>query len=509
MPPLFERAPAVSLRGLFPQARFLGGADIEVSSCATDAATCQPGDLYVALADSERDGHEDVVEAVRRGAAGVLAERLIVSPVPTCLVGDTRVAHGQLCHALSGNPGRELRLAGIAGTHGKTVTSHFLASILRQCDLGVGVISSFASVAPLAPSAEDATPAAPQLADSLRRMTLSGQSHAIIELSAAGLATRRAAGLGLDAAILTNIRRDPSDAANSMVRHRRVQARLFEQLNPNGFAVLNVDDAASQPLLEKLKHPVFTIGMRNDAELSARILDRQSFEQTFLLEAGPEALPVRTAMIGDHHIYNCLAAAAVALTWGVDLDTIVRGLEAVTKLPGRLERLDCGQPFNVYVDAAKAPDSLTAALKTVRQITRGRVICVIGAEGERCSGLRPQLGRVVERLAHVRVLTSDNPRHEAPLETIHGLLDGFHRPQDALVRPDRLAAIEWALDQARPGDSVVIAGKGETKVQEIDGQRLAWDDRRIARDWLYAAARADSQAGSHPPAGIPKLKIFG
>lgn len=509
MPSLFERAPAVSLRGLFPQARFLGGADIEVSSCVTDAATCQPGDLYVALAESERDGHEDVAEAVRRGAAAVLAERLIVSPVPTCLVGDTRVAHGQLCHALSGHPGRELRLAGIAGTHGKTVTSHLLASILRQCNLGVGVISSLASVAPLTPSSEDATPAAPQLADSLRRMTLSGQSHAIIELSAAGLATRRAAGLGLDAAILTNVRRDPSDAMNSLVRHRRVQARLFEQLNPNGFAVLNVDDAASQPLLDKLKHPVFTIGMRNDAELSARILDRQSFEQTFLLEAGPEALPVRTAMIGDHHIYNCLAAAAVALTWGVDLDTIVRGLEAVTKLPGRLERLDCGQPFNVYVDAAKAPDSLTAALKTVRQITRGRVICVIGAEGERCTGLRPQLGRVVERLAHVRVLTSDNPRHEAPLETIHGLLDGFHRPQDALVRPDRLAAIEWALDQAQPGDSVVIAGKGETKVQEMDGQRLAWDDRRIARDWLYAAARADSQAGSHPPAGIPKLKIFG
>lgn len=509
MPPLFDRAPAVSLRDLFPQARFLGGADIQVSSCVTDATACQPGDLFVALLDPERDGHEEVAEAVRRGAAGVLAERLIVAPVPTCLVGDTRTAHGELCHALSGNPGRELRLAGIAGTHGKTVTSHLLASILRQCDLGVGVISSLSSVAPLTPSSDDATPSAPQLADSLRRMTLAGQSHAIVEMSAAGLATRRVAGLGLDAAILTNVRRDPLDANNSVVRHRRVQARLFEHLNPNGFAVLNVDDAASQPLLDKLKHPVFTIGMRNEAELSARVIDRQSYEQTFLLEAGPEAWPVRTAMIGDHHIYNCLAAAAVALTWGIELDTIVRGLEAVTKLPGRLERLDCGQPFNVYVDAARAPDALTAALKSIRQITRGRVICVLGAEGERCPGIRPQLGRVVERLAHVRVLTSDNPRHEAPLETIHGLLDGFQRPQDALVRPDRLAAIEWALSQARPGDSVVIAGKGEAKFQEITGQRLAWDDRRIARDWLYAAARAESHSSASSKPGVPTLKIFG
>jgi UDP-N-acetylmuramoyl-L-alanyl-D-glutamate--2,6-diaminopimelate ligase len=509
MLPLFERAEAVSLRGLFPQAKFLGGTDIEASSCVTDVAACQPGDLFVAVAETDRDGHEDVAEAVRRGAVGVLAERLVVAPIPTCLVGDTRIAHGQLCHALSGHPARELRLAGIAGTHGKTVTSHLLASILRRSELEVGVISSLSAVSPLVPSSDDATPAAPQLADSLRRMTLAGQSHAIVELSAAGLATRRVAGLGLDAAILTNIRRDPWDADNSLIRHRRVQARLFEQLNPNGFAVLNVDDAASHPLLDKLKHPVFTIGMRNEAELSARVLDRQAFEQTFLLEAGREALPVRTAMIGDHHIYNCLAAAAVALTWGIDLDTIVRGLEAVTKLPGRLERIDCGQPFNVFVDAARAPDSLTAALKTVRQVTRGRVLCVLGAQGERCPGLRPQVGRVVERLAHVRVLTSDNPRHEAPLETIHGLLDGFQRPQDALIRPDRLAAIEWALEHARPGDSVVIAGKGETKTQEIDGQRLAWDDRRIARDWLYAAARNESLPSANHTPGIPELKIFG
>jgi UDP-N-acetylmuramoyl-L-alanyl-D-glutamate--2,6-diaminopimelate ligase len=134
---------------------------------------------------------------------------------------------------------------------------------------------------------------------------------------------------------------------------------------------------------------------------------------------------------------------------------------------------------------------------------------VLGTQGERCPGIRPQLGRVVERLAHVRVLTSDNPRHEAPLETVHGLLDGFQRPQDALIRPDRMAAIEWALEQARPGDSVVIAGKGEGKVQEIGGQRLAWDDRRIARDWLYAAARAESQTSTNLASGIPALKIFG
>lgn len=505
MPPIFDRAAAVSLRQILPKARFLGGSDIEVASCSTDARTCRPGDLYVALVDAERDGHEDVAEAVRRGAQSVLAERLVPAYVPTCLVRDTRVAHGLLCHALSGQPGEQLRTVGVTGSNGKTVTAHLLSSILKQGKLGVGLISSLSAVAPSSPSDSDSTPSAFELAQSLRRMTLAGHSHAVVEVSSSGLATRRTAGLSFDAAIVTNVRRDHADAHGSVLQYRRLKARLFEQLKPGGFAVINADDPVSQQFMQKFKHPVLTIGMRNEAEISAQVLERHASEQTFLLQAGPEALPVRTSMIGDHHVYNCLAAAAVAVAWGIDLDTIVRGLEAVAKLPGRLERLDCGQPFNVYVDAARTPDSLAASLRAVRQVTRGRVIGVLGAEGEQNGELRPQLGRVLERLAHVRVLTSDNPRHEAPLEIVHGMLDGFQHPAQALVRPDRLAAILWALQQARPGDSVVIAGKGEANYNEVGSRRLDWDDREIARQWLYSLPAEKPNI----PVGRPPLKIFG
>lgn len=505
MPSIPDRAAAVSLRSVLPTARFLGGSDIEVASCSTNAATCRPGDLFVAMVEAEQDGHEQVAEAIERGARGVLAERLVPASVPTCLVRDTRIAHGLLCHALSGHPSEQLRVAGVTGSNGKTVTAHLLSAILRQARLGNGLISSLSAVSPYSPSFDDATPPASELAQSLRRVSMLGHTHAVVEVSSASLASRRTAGLMLDAAIVTNVRRDHANEHGSMLQYRSIKARLFEHLKPNGFAVVNTDDPVSSQLIGQLKHPVLTIGMRSEAEISAEVLERCESEQTFLLQIGPETIPVRTAMIGDHHVYNCLSAAAVALAWGVDVNTIVRGLESVASLPGRLERLGCGQSFNVFVDVARTPDALTASLRAVRQVTRGRVIVVLGAEGERNSELRPQLGRVIERLAHVRVLTSDNPRQEEPLEIVHGILDGFQRPGQALVRPDRLAAINWALQQARPGDSVVIAGKGDSKFQEVGSRRHEWDDREIARQWLYNHPQAETPVSS----SRPTLRIFG
>lgn len=505
MPPILHRAAAISLRQLLPHARFLGGADVEVASWTTDARKCRPGDLYIALVEAERDGHEEVAEAIQRGARGVLAERLVPATVPTCLVRDTRHAQGLLCHALSGRPCDELRVAGITGSNGKTVTAHLLASILRQARLGAGLISSLSAVAPLRPEPYGVGHSASEYAQSLRRVADAGQSHAVVEVSSEGLATRQTAGMEFDAAIVTNVRRDHAGDHGSLLQYRRLKTRLFEHLKPGGFAVVNVDDPASESFMPHLRHPVLTIGLRNDAEISAQILERSAGEQTFLFQAGPEAIPVCTRMLGDHHVYNCLSAAAVAIAWGIDLPTIVRGLEAVTSLPGRLERIDCGQPFQVYIETARTPDALTAALRTVRQVTRGRVICVFGAEGERNHDLRPQLGRVLEKLAHVRVLTSDNPRGESPLEIVHGLLDGFQRPGHALVRPDREAAITWALDQARPGDAVVVAGKGEAGFHECGTRRIPWDDRGLVRHYLYNRPSDEPRA----TADRPVLKIFG
>jgi len=196
-------------------------------------------------------------------------------------------------------------------------------------------------------------------------------------------------------------------------------------------------------------------------------------------------VPVRTRMIGKHHVYNCLVAAAVGLAYGIDLATVVRGLEAVDHVPGRLQRLECGQPFGVFVDYAHTPDALTGSLETLRDVIEGRLICVFGAGGDRDREKRPLMGQAVEREADLAVVTTDNPRTEDPARIRDDVLRGFLRPDDVTVIADRAEAIRWALDQAREGDCVLIAGRGHEKHQIVGQERIPLDDREVTRRWLY------------------------
>jgi UDP-N-acetylmuramoyl-L-alanyl-D-glutamate--2,6-diaminopimelate ligase len=263
-------------------------------------------------------------------------------------------------------------------------------------------------------------------------------------------------------------------------------SRLMEHLAPEGFAVVNADDPVALSQLHLHDGPVLTVGMKSEAEITASLLEQCPSEQTILLSAGSEAMPVRTRMIGVQHVYHCLAAAAVGLAYGIDLPTVVRGLEAIDYVPGRLERIECGQPFGLFVDRAHTPKALSTCLKTLREVVRGRLICVFGAQGERCQGRRPLLGRAVERGADLAVITDDNPRDEDPQAIIECILGGLKFPAEAEVIPDRAEAIAWALSQARPGDGVLIAGKGHRTQQIAGAQRCYFDDRQVARHWLYS-----------------------
>ncbi len=224
---------------------------------------------------------------------------------------------------------------------------------------------------------------------------------------------------------MTNVTHDHLDYHASLRNYRLAKAKLFDHLADEGFAVLNADDPGSAGYLRQLDGPVLTVGIEAAAEITATPVEQCLSEQTFLLTAGSETVPVRTQMIGTHHIYNCLAAAAVGLAYGIELTTVVRGLESVGHVPGRLERIECGQPFGVFVDFAHTPDALTGVLKTLRQVTAGRLICVFGAGGERDRQKRPLMGRAVEQGADVAILTNDNPRHEDPQAIFRDVLDGF------------------------------------------------------------------------------------
>jgi UDP-N-acetylmuramoyl-L-alanyl-D-glutamate--2,6-diaminopimelate ligase len=491
MQQLLQRARGISLRDTLPDGRIYGGDDIRALACSSDWRTCRPGDLYVALVGVEGDGHDEVRAAVQNGAAAVLAERVLPIGVPTYVVDDTREAFGQVCQSLAGRPSRQMRVVGVTGTNGKTTTSLLIKAVMEAAGRLTGTTNSlcygdgYEYV-----DAHRTTPSAPELADWMARMAAGGCSEAVVEVSSRALAQRRTAGIEFDAAVLTNVRRAHLDYHGSVLNYRRAKQRLLDQLSPHGFAVLNADDPATQHLLSHIDNPVLTIGMHSVAELTATVVERHPSQQTFLLSAGNETVPVRTAMIGDHHVYNCLAAAAVGLVADIDLTTVVRGLESVHHIPGRMERLECGQPFGVYVDSANNPDTLAVALRALRQTARGRVICVFGAPGERGQDQRPLLGRVVERGADVAIITSDNPGYEQPLAIAHDILDGFDRPARPVIRPDRAAAIELALSEARQGDAVLIAGKGNQDSQLIGGNRLLHDDREIARNWLYQVGAA-------------------
>jgi UDP-N-acetylmuramoyl-L-alanyl-D-glutamate--2,6-diaminopimelate ligase len=487
MPETISCAHPLQLRQLLPDAEFFASDEIAVRSCSADSRTCQPGDLFVALVGSDVDGHDYVQQAIHNGATAILAERYVpAAGVPVCVVNDARAAFGHICQALADEPSKKLKVIGVTGTNGKTSTCWLIASILQAAGFRAGLMGTIANSDSLTVNPSDMTTAPPpMLADWMARMVGHGSSHAVLEVSSHALAQSRTAGIEFDGACITNVRRDHLDFHNSLKNYREAKSRLLKQLSPGGFAVLNADDPVCRQFVSLVDGAALTIGIENQAELTATIVERHTSEQTFLLQAGSDTVPVRTQIVGTGHVYNCLTAAAVGLLYGVKLTDIVRGLEQLERIPGRMERVECGQPFSVFVDYAHTPDALASVLQSLRQVTPGRLICVFGAGGQRDRAKRPLMAQAVETGSDLAVITDDNPRREDPARIRRDLVRGFQRSDAVVIKADRASAITWALGQAQPGDCVLIAGKGHEDYQQIGGTKHWFDDREIARQWLY------------------------
>jgi len=479
---------AISLRRTLKKAQFLAG-DVLVRSCAFDWRACQSGDTYFALTTADGDGHEAAPQAIERGATAVVAERLLPLSVPQVLVPDSRVALGRVCQALAGHPSRALTTIGITGSAGKSCTAMLLASILEAAGQTAGVMSSLGHSDSLAQSPPpETTPTPAEFADWLRRMQLARCGAGVLELSSEALAERRTSGIALDLALVTNIKNVPLSRHNTAAAYRKVTRRIFNLLKKGGVAILNADDHRSRGWcsdVQGIASPLLTYAMHSGADVTASVLERFASEQTFLLTVGSHSAPVRTHIVGDAHVYNCLAAAASAVALGLDLTTIVGGLEAVERLPGRMERVECGQAFSVYIDAASSPEALAQAIKSLRQTANGRVWTVFGTALETDPARRALLGRTLERGSHKTILTSADPLEAATHSTMHDYLDGFEKSGRAHVMPNRKRAIQYALANARPGDAVLIAGRDDrgAACDLLDDARIP--DRQIAADCLY------------------------
>ena len=475
------------------------GLDVEISSISYDTRTIQPGALFVALSGDKTDGHLYIQTALEKGAAAVLCERAPEEPGPWLVTEDSRYALALVSANWFGRPGDSMTLAAVTGTNGKTTTTNLLKELLeRTAGAKVGLIGTNRNMIGEAElPAHRTTPESYELQSLLRQMADEGCAYVVMEASSHALAQRRTAGLTFDAAVFTNLTQDHLDYHHTMEEYRDAKGRLFQQCKT---AVLNLDDEAGRWYQDRVSCPVFTYSEnKTGADLSAANIrlfpSHVEFEALTLGQLSRVYLPIP----GGFSIYNALAALAAGLCLGLELEDMARVTPSVRGVKGRVEVVPVPRAYTVIIDYAHTPNALENILTTARDFTAGRLICLFGCGGDRDKTKRPIMGAIVGELADVAVVTSDNPRTEDPRAIIDDILAGMEGAEAALhVEPDRRAAIGWALDQGRPGDVIVLAGKGHETYQEIGGVRYHMDEREIVADWFNEANSRQKMTGKVP-----------
>ncbi len=478
----------VSLRRLFPSASFVGCAEMAVSDCTADSRQCTPGCLFAAIPGTKLNGQEYVEEALANGASVVLTSQPLAKVrVNQCIVGDVRAAYSELCQALAGTPSRRLGLVGVTGTNGKTTTSWLVRAILEANRKHTGLLGTVEySDGVNTEPAGLTTPDSRTLADWLASMVSHKTAYAAIELSSHALQQSRASGVQLDVAVVTNITRDHFDFHGTFENYRAAKSRLLWMVKRGGLVVLNADDSAAASLAELIpaSSRLMTFGIDNNADLTCRIVEESQIGSRFVVEHAAEEFEFFTPLIGRHNIENCLAAIASCRHFGLSLDAMADGINTLRTVPGRMELIEGRQPFRVFVDYAHTDDALRNVIRAVRPTTRGRVIVVFGAGGDRDIEKRPLMGQAAAT-ADVCVITTDNPRSEDPEQIIAQIAAGVPEHTKRHLEVDRETAIAWAIRHARPGDTVLVCGKGHERVQIVGQDRLPFDDAAACRQHLF------------------------
>jgi UDP-N-acetylmuramoyl-L-alanyl-D-glutamate--2,6-diaminopimelate ligase len=463
----------------------VGDDSVEIADLAYAAGAVRPRALFFCVPGSRADGHEFAAAAVERGAAALAVERKLPVAVPQVVVEDARAAMPAAAAAFFGYPTRELDVAGVTGTTGKTTTAYLLYSILDAAGRRPGLMGTVESrIGGERKPAVRTTPEAIDLQRAFRAMVDAGDRSVALEATSHGSELGRLAGIRFAALAFTNLSEEHLDFHETMERYYAAKRRLFMGPEPPPAAV-NIGDAYGRELADELRAlgraPLLTFGFADDAEIRPEGLDDGRFR------AG--GIELETPLRGRFNIENVLAAVAVGLLLDVADKAIAEGIARVEGVPGRFETVDEGQPFTVVVDYSHKPGALENVLRAARDLASGRVLCVFGCGGDRDRTKRPLMGRIAADLADVAVVTSDNPRSEDPDTIIEEVVAGA--PGRLEVEPDRATAIRQTLEAARPGDVVLIAGKGHEQGQEIDGRILPFDDRDVAREALRAlGARA-------------------
>jgi UDP-N-acetylmuramoyl-L-alanyl-D-glutamate--2,6-diaminopimelate ligase len=476
--------------GEIPEAEAKGDPQLRILGIACHSRQVGPGFLFVAIKGAINDGNRYLAEALARGAVALASEEDMAAPegVARLKVRDARRFLAEASRVFYGDPASQMKLVALTGTNGKTTSCYLIDAVLQRAGLHNCLVGTLGMrIRARCYPTIHTTPEATELTRFLRLALDSGCTHGVLEVSSHALASKRVFGIRFCVGVFSNLTPEHLDFHGDMESYYTAKRLLFTSPGRNRveLAVINADDPYGERLIREAECPVLRYGVHHPAEVQL-VASRRHIDGTDIQITTPQGTAsLHTHLIGAPNIYNVLSAAGASLGLGIDLNTIRDGIESLTGVAGRLERVEAGQDFTVVVDYAHTPDALEKLLETVAELPHDRIITVFGCGGDRDRQKRPLMGEIAGRLSHHVVATSDNPRTEDPLQILAEIEPGLQRAVvDYRIEPDRRCAISHALSAARQGDVVVIAGKGHEDYQIIGTQVLPFDDRVVARELI-------------------------
>lgn len=460
-------------------------AELEISGVSYDSRKTEKGDMFVAIRGFEADGHKFIPKAVENGAAVILCEEKPSCDIPYVLVSDSRYGLAVVSRDFFGDPASEMTMIGITGTSGKTSSSYLIKHMLEsKLDAKVGLIGTNGNmIGDEFLHTEHTTPESYELHKLFRHMADSGCTHVVMEVSSHSLTLERVAGIHFDVALYTNLSQDHLDFHGTMEEYAAAKRKLFSMCSLGCF---NLDDAWADFMRDGASCRTMTFSTeKNEADLVAKDIRLTADGVRFASVSGDEISMTKLGIPGMFSVYNALGTMSVGLALGLSLADCSDAMSSAKGVKGRLEIVPTGRDFSVVIDYSHKPDALEKVLKTLKPVTRGRLIALFGCGGDRDKLKRPIMGRIAADNADLVVVTSDNPRTEDPDEIIREIVAGMKdKRTPTKVICDRREAIAWAIDNAAPGDVLLLAGKGHEDYQVVGHEKHHMDEREIVADCL-------------------------
>ncbi len=471
-----------------------GNLNIEIKGISYDSRQVKQDCIFVCIQGYNENAVKYVPDAIARGASAIVSkEKVNGVNITQIIVPDARRALALLSASFYGHPSRHLNLIGITGTNGKTTITYLLEAILSESGCKVGVISTVDyRIGEKSIPSSITTPQSSDLQFMFSEMVQSGCKYAVMEVSSHALELERVTGCEFDVAVFTNLTQDHLDFHETLEKYLNAKLKLFSSLNVKGdknnprYAVVNIDDEAGRQVIQHTRVDIITYGIDNDADVKAKNIQLCSEYTCFDVVTGKGCINIKLKLLGLHNVYNALASIAVGLGQNISLEVMKEGLKKMKNIPGRFELIECEQDFSVVVDYAHTPDALQRTLLTAKELHPKRIITVFGCGGDRDRKKRPLMGQIAAELSDYCIITTDNPRSEDPVTIALDIEVGIRKviKDDYKIILDRYEALSEALQYAKSGDIVIIAGKGHESYQIVKDEKIHFNDTEAAKEIL-------------------------